>query len=216
MGIPDFQSLMLPLLDFARDRQDHSLREAIESLADTFGLTEEERKALLPSGLQIAFDNRVSWARTYLKKAGLFETPRRGSFRITSRGLEVLQQKPVKIDIAFLEQFPECIDFQTRRKNTEHTGEGAHATGKETPEESLEATYLKVRQDLAAEILQTIKTCSPIFFERLVVDVRVKMGYGGTRQDAGKAVGRSGDDGVDGIIKEDRLGLDIIYVQAKR
>jgi len=209
MAIPDFQSIMLPLLNFARDQQDHSLREAIEALAETFGLSEEERKELLPSGLQTAFDNRVSWARTYLKKAGLFETPKRGSFRITPRGLEVLKQKPVKIDIAFLEQFPEFIDFQSRRK-------GGQATGKETPEESLEAAYQKVRHDLAAELLQTIKSGSPTFFERLVVDVLVKMGYGGTRQDAGKAVGRSGDDGIDGIIKEDRLGLDIIYIQAKR
>lgn len=216
MGIPDFQTIMLPLLDFARDQQDHSLREAIEALAETFSLSDEEQKELLPSGRQSTFDNRLGWARTYLKKAGLFETPRRGYFRITPLGLEVLKKKPSRIDIAFLEQFSEFVDFQTRRRNVEHSDEGSHAAGKETPEESLETAYQKVRQDLAAEILQTVKSCSPAFFERLVVDVLVKMGYGGTRQDAGKAVGRSGDDGIDGIIKEDRLGLDIIYIQAKR
>lgn len=216
MGIPDFQSIMLPLLDFARDQQDHSLREAIEALAETFGLTDEERKELLPSGLQTAFDNRVSWARTYLKKASLLETPKRGYFHITPRGLEVLQQKPARIDITFLEQFSEFVDFQTRRRNVEPAGKESHTANKETPEESLETAYQKVRHDLATDILQTVKSCSPAFFERLVVDVLVKMGYGGTRQDAGKAVGRSGDDGIDGIIKEDRLGLDIIYVQAKR
>lgn len=214
MEIPDYQSLMLPLLDFASDEKEHTLLEAIEVLAGKFGLTEKERKVLLPSGLQPTFDNRVGWARTYIKKAGLLEYPRRGFFRIAPRGLEVLRKKPSKIDVSFLKQFQDFRDFQNLSK--EQDSEPSQTIGIGTPEETFEAAYQKLRHDLASELIQTLKNCSPTFFERLVVDVLVKMGYGGTRQDAGRAVGKSGDDGIDGIIKEDRLGLDIIYIQAKR
>lgn len=214
MAIPDYQSIMLPLLEFASDEKDHTLLEAIEILARKFRLTDKERKELLPSGLQLTFDNRVSWARTYIKKAGLLEYPRRGFFHISQRGLDVLQKKPSKIDVLFLKQFQDFRDFQNHNK--EQDSEPSQTFGFGTPEEIFEAAYQKLRQDLATEIIATLKNCSPTFFERLVVDVLVKMGYGGTRQDAGKAVGRSGDDGIDGIIKEDRLGLDIIYIQAKR
>lgn len=214
MGIPDYQSIMLPLLEFASDEKEHTLHEAIEALAVKFGLTDKERKELLPSGVQTTFDNRVGWARTYMKKAGLLEYPRRGFFRITPRGLEVLNKKPSRIDVLLLKQFQEFRDFQSLSR--EQDSEPSQTIGVGTPEETFEAAYQKLRQDLASEIIQTLKNCSPTFFERLVVDVLVKMGYGGTRQDAGKAVGRSGDDGIDGIIKEDRLGLDIIYIQAKR
>ncbi len=216
MAIPDYQSIMLPLLQFARDKKEHSLRETIEALAGEFGLTDEERKELLPSGRQPTFDNRVGWARTYMKKAGLLESPRRGHFRITSRGLKVLSENPTEINVSFLEQFPEFVEFRNLHHESSTSSEKLTVVEKETPEELLEGAYQKVRADLVAEILHTIKNCSPTFFERLVVDVLVKMGYGGTRQDAGRAVGRSGDDGIDGIIKEDRLGLDIIYIQAKR
>jgi restriction system protein len=216
MAIPDYQSIMLPLLQFARDEQEHSVREAIEVLADELGLTDEERKALLPSGRQPTFDNRVGWARTYLKKAGLLESPRRGYFRITSRGLTILAKNPPAINVSFLEQFTEFLGFLNLRHAAGSSSQDLMTVEKETPEELLETAYQKVRTDLGAEIVQTIKSCSPAFFERLVVDVLVKMGYGGTRQDAGQAVGRSGDDGIDGIIKEDRLGLDVIYVQAKK
>jgi len=213
MTIPDYQSIMLPLLKLAGDRQEHSLREVIEALADEFYLTDEERKELLPSGRQATFDNRVGWARTYLKKAGLLESIKRGYFQITERGLDVLKQNPPEIDNAFLRQFPEFIEFQTPRDKKRIEQD---VSDTQTPEEEIEAAYQGVRQELVTELLQTIGSCSPAFFERLVIDLLVKMGYGGTRKDAGQAVGRSGDGGIDGIIKEDRLGLDIVYIQAKR
>jgi restriction system protein len=213
MAIPDYQSIMLPLLKLAGDEKEHSLREAIEALADEFKLTDEERKELLPSGRQATFDNRVGWARTYMKKAGLLESTKRGYFQITERGLDVLKQNPSEIDNAFLRQFPEFIEFQTPRDKRRSEQD---VSDTQTPEEEIEAAYQGVRQELATELLQTIKSCSPAFFERLVIDLLVKMGYGGTRKDAGQAVGKSGDGGIDGIIKEDRLGLDIVYIQAKR
>jgi len=216
MGVPDFQSIMLPLLRLAGDGQEHVLREAIDALSVEFRLTEADRKELLPSGRQVTFNNRVGWARTYLTKAGLIELPKRGHFHITSRGLEALKTNPPKINIAFLEQYPEFIEFRSRDKKPSPSGTDEVQTDEQTPEESLESAYQKVRRGMATELLRTIKGCSPEFFERLVVDVLLKMGYGGSLKEAGQAVGRSGDGGIDGIIKEDRLGLDIIYIQAKR
>ncbi len=217
MTIPDFQSTMLPLLRFLSDRKEHSLRETIDALAEELNLTDEERKELLPSGQQATFGNRVGWARTYMKKAGLVKSTRRGYFQITERGLDVLRQNPPKINTAFLKQFPEFVEFQTPGRGTkgEALEQGIIET-QQTPEEEIEAVYQRVRQSLATELLQTIKSCSPAFFERVVVDLLIKMGYGGTRKDAGEAIGKSNDGGIDGIIKEDRLGLDIVYIQAKR
>jgi restriction system protein len=214
MGIPDYQSLMLPLLRFYADSREHSHREASEALAAELRLTDAERKELLPSGQQAVFDNRIGWARSYMKKAALVETPRRGVHRITQRGLDVLKQRPQRIDVMFLRQFKEFEGpgTATRAKESE---EPESEINRKTPEELLEGAYQKIRRDLAIELLQRLKTCSPAFFERLV-EVIVKMGYGGTRQDAGKAIGMSGDGGIDGIIKEDKLGLDAIYIQAKR
>jgi restriction system protein len=216
MAIPDYQSIMLPLLKFAGDGKEHSLRQTIEALADEFDLTEEERRELLPSGQQATFDNRVGWARTYLKKAGLLQSTRRGYYRLTERGTKTLEQKPPEITAAFLRQFPEFVEFQKPRRRVEDTEAGREADELRTPEEEIEGAYQEARQDLATELLQTIQTCSPAFFERLVIDLLVRMGYGGTRKDAGQAIGRSGDGGIDGIIKEDRLGLDIVLIQAKR
>ena len=217
MAIPDYQSVMLPLLKFAGDQEEHSLRQAIDTLAQEFGLTEEERKELLPSGLQEVFNNRVGWARTYMKKAGLLDTTRRGYFRITERGLAVLRQNPSQIDVHFLEKFPEFKEFRSlRHKKDDKIPEKPTEPDETTPEEALESAYQRIRDDLATEILQQVKASSPSLFEKLVVELLVKMGYGGTRQDAGRAIGRTGDEGIDGIIKEDRLGLDIIYIQAKR
>jgi restriction system protein len=216
MAIPDYQSIMLPLLKFAGDQNEHSLREAIERLADEFGLTDEERKELLPSGQQAAFDNRVGWARTYMKKAGLLKSTRRGYFQIAERGLDVLRQNPPGINAAFLRQFPEFVEFQMPQRSKIYEPTEQEISDTHTPEEEIETAYQKVRQGLATELLQTIKSCSPTFFERLVVDLLVKMGYGGTRKDAGRAIGSSGDGGIDGIINEDRLGLDTVYIQAKR
>jgi len=215
MAIPDYQAFMLPLLKLAGDGQQHSMREAYEALADEFALTEEERGDLLPSGQQPTFENRVGWAKTYLKKAGLLDSPKRGFFQVTRAGREVLGQAPPRIDRAFLMQFPAFVAFQKPRQD-EAVQTGDQESEEQTPEEEIEAAYQRVRQELAIDLLQTVKSCSPAFFERLVVDLLVRMGYGGTRRDAGKAIGRTGDGGIDGIIKEDRLGLDFVYVQAKR
>lgn len=215
MAIPDYQSCMLPLLKFYADGQEHSFRETVDALAKEFKLTDAERREMLPSGQQEVFDNRVGWARTYLKKAGLIKTTKRGVNQITQRGLDVLNQNPDRIDVSFLAQFQEFKDFRALRRTRPEEEPKADLNNK-TPEELLEAAYQKLRSDLATDLLQRLKTCSPSFFERLVVEVIVKMGYGGTRKDAGKAIGRSGDGGIDGIIKEDKLGLDVIYIQAKR
>ncbi len=216
MAVPDYQSIMLPLLHFAGDQQEHSLRETIEALAVVFSLSSEDRKQLLPSGRQATFDNRVGWARTYLAKAGLMNTTRRGYFRISDQGLRVLLQKPIKIDNAFLRQYPEFLAFQAKRSQTQETEDIQVNDSVKTPEEIMEEAYQQVRQDLASELLEMVQSFSPVFFERLVVDLLVKMGYGGTRKEAGKAIGSSGDEGIDGIINEDRLGLDTVYIQAKR
>ena len=217
MAIPDYQSCMLPLLEFLGDQNEHSLRETIDHLATQFKLTEDELKQLLPSGQQAIFDNRVAWARTYLKQAGLLEPTRRGYFRITPRGIEVLKQKPEKINVKFLEQFKEFREFrQRKRKPQDKIKENNKDESEKTPAEALEAAYENLRNDLAKELLQQIKKCPPSLFEKIVVELLVKMGYGGSRKDAGQAIGRSGDEGIDGIIKEDKLGLDIIYIQAKR
>ncbi|RZM79488.1 restriction endonuclease [Leptolyngbya iicbica] len=217
MTVPDYQSIMLPLLQLAANGREYSLREAIDKLSLHFELSEEETQEMLPSGRQSTFDNRVGWARTYLKKAGLLKSTRRGYFQITNQGQAVLQQNPQSINVKFLEQFPEFIEFKNlkREDSATSTEETINSQGK-TPEEALESLVQGLTQELAAELLESIKNCSPGFFERLVIDVLVKMGYGGTRKDASKIVGRSGDGGIDGTINEDRLGLDIIYVQAKR
>jgi len=212
MAIPDYQTIMLPLLKFAGDGQEHSLRETIDFLAHEFNLSDEERKKLLPSGSQATFDNRVGWARTYMKKAGLLESTRRGYFCITEQGKGVLAQNPQKINVKFLKQFPEFVEFQKPKKK----GEIDPPPVDITPEESLEAAYQELQHGLSSELLQTVKQCPPDFFERLVVDVLIQMGYGGSRKEAGQAVGKTSDGGIDGIIKEDKLGLDIIYIQAKR
>lgn len=214
MAIPDYQSVMLPLLRLAADGKEHTLREAVEELAEQFKLTEEERKELLPSGSQFTFANRVGWARTYMNKAALLESTRRGYFRITQRGRDVLAKNQPEINVKFLDQFPEFIEFRTKHRVP--STEAAETESLQTPGELLESAYQKLREDLSAELLKTIGECSPAFFERLVIDVLIKMGYGGSRKEAGKAIGRSGDEGIDGIINEDRLGLDVIYIQAKR
>lgn len=218
MSVPDFQTIMLPLLKFTADQREHAFRETIEYLAMAFQLSEQEKEELIPSRQQTSFDNRVSWATSYLKRAGLLESTRRGFFKISQRGIQVLQQNPNRIDIKFLSQYPEFLQMREgtkKGKNGVEEVEIEAVTGK-TPEESLEDSYQKIRQDLALEVLNRVKSCSPTFFERLVVELLVKMGYGGSRQDAGKTVGKSGDGGIDGTIKEDRLGLDIIYIQAKK
>ena len=214
--IPDYQSIMLPLLKYAGDKNEHHIRDAIEQLANGFDLTEEESKELVPSGQQLTFDNRVSWAKTYLKKAGLLESTRRGYFRITERGVSVLEDRPDKINMKYLERYREFTEFRNSSKSVIEESGDVQKYEESTPEELMGVGHRKLQNDLAYELLDTIKRCSPSFFERLVIDLLVKIGYGGSREDAGKAIGKSGDEGIDGIINEDKLGLDIIYVQAKK
>jgi len=221
MAIPDYQTLMLPLLQLSADGALQNVRESSEKLAQQFGLEDDERVELLPSGSAFLFDSRVGWARTYLKQAGLLEAPRRGFFSITERGKSVLKDRPAKIDVAFLEQFPEFKAFRSRKRDaaaqpSDPVQADFPEQSDQTPEDALANAYLKLRAELAADLLEQVKNNPPAFFERLVVDLLVRMGYGGSRQDAGRAIGRSGDGGIDGVISEDRLGLDVLYIQAKR
>lgn len=221
MAVPDYQSLMLPLLRFvAAQSTDVHYQEAIKALAEELRLTEDDLKEMLPSGQQATFHNRLNWASTYMKKAGVLEAPRRGYLRITHRGRELLDANPPKINVKLLEQYPEFRQFQqtkgTRRRDDSATQIETEDVSEATPSEALENAYWNLRKQLADDLLSRLKEVSPGFFERIVVELLVKMGYGGSMADAGKAVGRSGDGGIDGVIKEDRLGLDVVYVQAKR
>ncbi len=216
MSVPDYQTIMLPVLQVTHDGLEHTISEIVGVLADSFELTEQDRNELLPSGRQFRFDNRVHWARTYLKQAGLLESTGRGKIQITERGLAVLESKPNYINQAYLEQFPEFVAFKSRTNKPEEITTELEPETTQTPEEILDSSYQSLRNKLVQDILERIMSCSPRFFERLVVDLLVRMGYGGSRKDAGRAIGQSGDGGVDGIINEDRLGLDVVYIQAKR
>ena len=217
MAIPDFQTLMLPLLRLLGDGAEHRASQATDELSDVFGLTPEERQEPLASGSQPRIRNKVGWACTYLKKAGLIESPARGVYTLTPRGRSVLDSDPERIDMKYLERFPEYVAWRDlRHERAETKLPEQDASVGTTPEEALDAAYRQLRVDLELEILDQVKAASAGFFERLVVELLVRMGYGGTLRDAGQAVGRSGDGGIDGIIKEDRLGLDVIYIQAKK
>ena len=217
MAVPDFQTMMLPMLQLTGDGKVHSLSEARDALAAHFALTDAERGELLPSGRQRRFDNRVAWAKVYLERGILVSSPRRAHFEITDRGREVLSREITRVDITFLEQFDEFNAFRNSgNKGGAPAGPTPVTPVAETPEEVLERAYLTIRSELADELLRTAKAGSPAFFERLVVELLLKMGYGRNRADAGRAIGGSGDEGIDGIITEDRLGLETIYIQAKR
>ena len=204
---------MLPLLQLACDGDVHYIHDAVNKLAESFSLTDEDKSILLPSGQQPIFYNRVGWARTYLKKAGLIEDPKRGYFQITERGKDVLKGNPDRIDMQFLRQFPEYVEF---RKITKEPGPTGGDLENLTPEEALENAYQSIRKDLSEKLLEYVLGSSAGFFEKLVVELLVKMGYGGSQRNAARAVGQSGDEGIDGIIDEDKLGLDTIYIQAKK
>ena len=214
--IPDYQSIMLPLLEFISDGKEYKMRNVTDELAIKFGVTEEEQKELLPSGVAPVFYNRTAWAKTYLKKAGLIDSPKQGIVIISNRGLDVIKKKPSSINVKFLKQFSEFVEFQTSKREDEIGTETNEEQSTQTPEELLETAYQKIRKSLASELINKVVELSPSFFEKLVVELLVKMGYGGSIKDAGKAMGKSGDEGIDGTIKEDKLGLDIIYIQAKR
>jgi restriction system protein len=210
MPVPDFQSFLKPLLEIAGDGNEHSMREARERIAVKFGLSEQDLAEKLPSGTQKKFNNRVAWAKSFLVQAKVLDSPRWGYFRITDRGYDLLRQGHDRIDIRVLNQYSEFVEFRTAaRENRDETEEtGATEDGGATPEEILQQAYNSIKNDLAGELLSRIKNNSPKFFETLVVDLMVAMGYGGSRADAGQSIGQTGDEGVD--------GLDVIYIQAKR
>ena len=220
MPIPDYQSFMLPVLRTvaAQSTEPILIRDLFEIIAKEFSLSDADLLEMLPSGATTTFGSRVSWACTYLKKAGLLSAPKRGFVLLTARGKEALAKKPTAINVAFLKQYPEFRAFQTNTKvsDQENDGSTTDLSLVKTPNEIVESGYQKLRAQLSDELLETVKSCSPSFFEKLVVDLLVRMGYGGSLADAGRAVGKSGDGGIDGIIKEDKLGLDVIYIQAKR
>ena len=217
MPIPDYQTCMLPLPRFLGDGVEHSLRDAEDALAEQFNLSPLERAELLPSGQQGVFKNRIGWARTCLKKACLIELPKQAVSKITERGKHVLATNPGRIDVKYLQQWPEFIEFlNISKQNSKATQSEELTSVNTTPEEAIELASQGLREQLVQTLLSRILGCSPTFFEQLVVELLVKMGYGGSRRDAGERIGQTGDGGIDGIIKEDRLGLDTIFIQAKR
>lgn len=227
MAIPDYETLMAPLLRLLGSRGLMTLGEAVVHLADEFQLTPEERAVLLPSGQYPLFRNRVGWAKTYLKQAGLIVQPKRGQMELTPAARALLPELPAHIDGSFLARFPSFLDFMsrsgTRAVAQPEENPSLPATLLQTPlepegppEEVIERAMRTLRDELRIELLDTVKAAAPEFFERLVVKLLLRMGYGGSREEAGQTVGRSGDGGIDGIINEDRLGLDAIYLQAKR
>jgi restriction system protein len=216
MSVPTYQEFLLPLLQIANDQEEHLLNETIDYLAKQFNLSEENKQELLPSGRQTKFSNRVGWAITYLKKAKLLESGKRGTFSISVRGVDVLKTKPKSIDRKFLERFPEFVEFQNIKQDSDPIEVLLVTEVDQTPQEIFDNNYQKIIKEVKESLLEQIKSCSPKFFENLVVDLLLSMGYGGSRKDAGEAVGKSSDGGIDGIIKEDKLGLDCIYIQAKR
>jgi restriction system protein len=218
VSVPDFQSLLLPLLALTRDGAEHSTSEVIERLAQEFALSPTDREELLPSGTQRRFDNRVNWAAAHLRKAGLLESAGRGRFRVTHRGAQTLHHPPAKIDMKYLAQFPGYLEFL-------HGGGGdskaepvqvpTPPSTDQTPEELIDVTFRQLEEGLAQQLLDTVSAISPTFFEQLVIDLLLKMGYGGSGG-VGRHIGKSGDGGIDGTIDQDPLGLDVVYVQAKR
>ena len=218
VAIPTYEDCMLPLMKIAEDGKEHLFREATDALINQFNLTEEERQELLPSGSAFVINNRIGWARTYLTKAGLLLKTKRGYFRISEEGKKLLQKEPTFINTKMLKEYDAFNEFQTTKEpdNSENNKTEHNIQQSITPHELLESGYLSIKNELADELLSTIKNISPPKFEKLVIDLLVKMGYGGSIKEAATVVGKSGDEGIDGIIKEDKLGLDVIYIQAKK
>lgn len=218
--IPKYEDIMLPLLKYLSDGKEHGLSETHDAMAKQFKLTDEELRELLSSGKQTIFRNRVGWARTYMKKAGLLISPKRAHFKISEKGIELLKENPTEINSKFLTRYDAFVEFQAIKKDKKENGHLLQTqladNVDQTPEESLEYAYQKLHFELSKELLDIVKSCPPEFFEKLVIDLLITMGYGGSRKEAGQAIGKSGDGGIDGIINEDKLGLDVIYLQAKR
>jgi len=218
MPVPDFQTLMRPLLAVLEDGQDRNVKAIRARLAERFSLGEDDLAELIPSGRVTTFQNRVGWAATYLYRTKLIERPKRAVYRITDRGREVLEKNPDRVDLTVLSQFDEFAEFRQGKATSDNGGETPPTTAghDETPEERIDSSYRELRAALAAELLDQVFDQSAAFFEDLVLDVPYAMGYGGGRDDTAERLGQSGDEGVDGVIREDRLGLDLIYVQAKK
>jgi len=217
--IPKYVEILLPLLKLLQNKKVHTNKECIYHLEKEFNLSEDDKKQTMSNGKTKLFDNRVGWAKTYLKQAGLVEYPKRGEVKITLEGLEILKSNPSKITLEDLEKYPQFIEFKNRSKSLQkdiQNGNVYESIETKTPEENLEDAFLRLKLNLADEILEKINTCSFDFFERMVIDLLIKMGYGGSREEAGRATKKTGDGGIDGIINQDRLGLDMIYIQAKR
>ena len=219
--IPSYQDVLLPFLKILSDEKEHPLKEIVEKISLEFNLSAEEKEQLVPSGQFSIIRGRVGWARTYLKMAVLITYVRRGVCKITERGKNTLKNNLEEIDANYLKQFPEFIEFLKGNKKEDSSVSlkdivQDSVKSNITPDEIMEKAYLNIRLSLESEILEVLKSVNPYFFEKIVVQLLVKMGYGGSIQDAGKAIGKSGDGGIDGIIKEDKLGLDVIYIQAKR
>jgi restriction system protein len=224
MSIPGYQDFMLPLLKISADGREHTVSEAMDTLAVQMGISEDERELMLPSGTQTRFYNRVTWALTYLSKSLLIEKSGRGRFRIAPRGSEIISRNPGRIDNHFLDQFPEYRAFKTKRAEKAVQTKDRRSTDlvnvavdpDVTPQEQLAAAHEELRAALADDILRRVRAGSPRSFEHLVIHLLVAMGYGGGQVDRAEVTGKSGDEGIDGVIREDRLGLDMVYVQAKK
>lgn len=217
MAVPDFQSFFKPLLDIAADGKEHSMAEVSRAIASKLNLSQDDLSEMLPSGRQTKFDNRVAWAKSFFIQARVLEPTKRAHFKITNRGLDLHKQGHARVDNRILSQYPEFVEFHKPPKKSGGLETFSEIEKQsETPEEIFQQAYESIRSELAANLILKTKENSPSFFETLVVDLMVAMGYGGSRADAGKSLGKSGDEGIDGIIKEDRLGLDVIYLQAKR
>lgn len=218
MAIPDYETFMLPVLECTRDGNEHPRMSIIDTAADELGVTDDERQGLIPSGRVATYVSRGGWALTYLTQAGLLMRPRRGVYKITERGAALLERGLQKIDNTVLDEFEEFREFRNRGGSQGTTDASAvqRMTASGSPEELLESSYGTLRADLASQVLDSLKVVTPARFEIIVVDVLQAMGYGGGRAGAARAIGRVGDGGIDGVIDEDRLGLDTVYVQAKR
>ena len=214
--IPDYQSLMRPVLTASSEGEIH-IQEVVSRLGNELHLSEDEKAQLLPSGKKTKFANRVEWAKTYLKQAGLVGSTKRGYFRITERGQQALDDN-VEVNNVYLSQFEEFQEFKSRSKESVSDNNGKQALEFEdkTPDEILRSSYETLKNTLGAEIIEKLRCVSPQRFEKVIVELLIAMGYGGSSENAGRALGQSGDDGIDGVIDQDPLGVDQVYVQAKR
>ncbi|MEN9874493.1 MAG: hypothetical protein RL186_1390 [Pseudomonadota bacterium] len=219
MAIPDYQTLMLPVLTFAVNGEAR-VPELAAKVASQLGLSDDEREQMLPSGTQRVFHNRIHWAKFYMTKAGLIVSPRRGVFTASAAGRDLLANNPPRIDIETLKAYPSFAAFHKASSasgdKVESAATAVATVSPATPEEQIDAAYSVLNAALKADLLGRILEQSPAFFERVIVDLLVAMGYGGSHENAALRLGKSGDGGIDGIVDEDRLGLDRIYVQAKR